>query len=75
MERVNQTNSSYKFVSLDAKIKQLFKVYDYTSKHLRNELIRAVTDKIHDHIKSMVDNTGKFSVLIDECKDKADHKS
>ena len=33
-----------------------------------------MADEIQDHIKSMVDNTGMFSELIDEHIDKAGHE-
>ncbi len=51
-EFINLTlRTNPKFRSPHAKIKQQFKVYDYTSMRSCNELIGAMADEIRNHIK------------------------
>ena len=48
--------------------------YDYTSKRSCNEMVESLGDVVQDMIISEINQSGMYSVLIDESKDNAGHE-
>ena len=48
--------------------------YDYTSKRSCNEMVESLGDVVRDMIISEINQSGMYSVLIDESKDNAGHE-
>ncbi|KAI6661489.1 Zinc finger MYM-type protein 1-like [Oopsacas minuta] len=66
------TNKHFK--DLHSSITATHETYDYTSKRSCNEMIQALEDEVRHAIRSEIEASKMFAMLIDECKDSAGHE-
>ena len=62
------------FATLSKKLKTQYSLYDYTSKSICMEFIKALADETECIVKEKLELAGTYSLLIDECKDNAGHE-
>ena len=69
-----QLSTNFSFTTLSKKLKTQYSLYDYTSKSICMEFIKALADENKCIVKEKLELAGTYSLLIDECKDNAGHE-